>query len=201
MKPAKDSNLFIDFPEISTNAWEEKIKADLKGADYQKKLYWNTDEGIRVKPFYRAEDLTSCEYLENLGSLKADQPEPNGWNICQDIWIRGNHEEANRRIRIALDGGAQSIRIHLEDQMPVKKEWLTHLMKDISLDGAEWIFKGPLSADSLLEALLALAKEEKTDLSALNLTLGADPLGRMTETGIPIASMENIGRLAERTDS
>ncbi len=199
MKPAKDSKLFTDFPDISTNAWEEKIKADLNGADYQKKLFWNSDEGIRVKPFYRADDLTSLEYLENLGTLRADQPEPNGWNICQDIWIQGDPNEANRRIRIALDGGAQAIRIHLEDQLPLIKESLDHLMKDISFDRAQWIFEGPLSADSLLETLAALAKERKTDLSQLNVSLGADPLGKMTETGIPIASMENVGRLAERT--
>ena len=30
--------LFSDFPGVSTEAWMEKITADLKGADFEKKL-------------------------------------------------------------------------------------------------------------------------------------------------------------------
>ena len=46
-----------DFPPISTAAWEAAILADLKGADYQKKLTWKSEDGIVVKPYYRSEDL------------------------------------------------------------------------------------------------------------------------------------------------
>ena len=49
--------LFQDFPPISTDTWKEKIIQDLKGADYEKKLVWKTDEGFDVQPFYREEDL------------------------------------------------------------------------------------------------------------------------------------------------
>ncbi len=41
--------LFKDFPEISTEAWRNKIESDLKGADFEKKLVWKTDEGIPVQ--------------------------------------------------------------------------------------------------------------------------------------------------------
>ncbi|HBX19548.1 MAG TPA: hypothetical protein DEF88_03760, partial [Porphyromonadaceae bacterium] len=33
-------NFFVDFPPTSTDEWMEKITADLKGADFQKKLVW-----------------------------------------------------------------------------------------------------------------------------------------------------------------
>jgi methylmalonyl-CoA mutase N-terminal domain/subunit len=49
--------MWEEFPQISTAEWQEAIRADLKGADYDKKLLWRTDEGITVSPFYRAEDL------------------------------------------------------------------------------------------------------------------------------------------------
>ena len=62
--------LFTEFPEIATSMWEEKIKADLKGADYEKNLIWKSDEGISVKPYYRQEDLESLDYLEGIGNLK-----------------------------------------------------------------------------------------------------------------------------------
>ena len=48
--------LFEQFPPVSTEAWIEKVTADLKGADFDKKLVWKTNEGFNVKPMYRAED-------------------------------------------------------------------------------------------------------------------------------------------------
>ena len=49
--------LFTDFPAVSSKAWKQKIQADLKGADYNDTLIWESPEGIKVKPFYQADDL------------------------------------------------------------------------------------------------------------------------------------------------
>jgi len=49
--------MWEEFPPVATSEWEAAIRSDLKGADYEKKLLWRTDEGITVRPFYRAEDL------------------------------------------------------------------------------------------------------------------------------------------------
>jgi methylmalonyl-CoA mutase len=49
--------MWDDFFPVPTAEWETAIRADLKGADYDKKLLWRTYEGITVRPFYRAEDL------------------------------------------------------------------------------------------------------------------------------------------------
>ena len=53
----KKEKLFSDFQPVSTEQWMEKVTADLKGADYEKQLVWKTNEGFKVKPFYRMEDL------------------------------------------------------------------------------------------------------------------------------------------------
>ena len=45
--------LFADFAPVSTQEWLDKINVDLKGADFEKKLVWKTNEGFKVKPFYR----------------------------------------------------------------------------------------------------------------------------------------------------
>ncbi|MBI4893416.1 MAG: hypothetical protein HY821_22535 [Acidobacteria bacterium] len=50
-------NLLKDFPAVPAETWEQTIAADLKGADYEKKLVWKTDEGIAVRPYYRKENL------------------------------------------------------------------------------------------------------------------------------------------------
>lgn len=46
-----------EFPPVSTADWEATIIADLKGADYEKRLVWKTEEGIAVRPYYRKENL------------------------------------------------------------------------------------------------------------------------------------------------
>ena len=76
MAEEEKKHLFTDFPDITTSTWEEKIVADLKGADYQRRLVWKSDEGIHVKPYYRKEDTDLLEYLEGIGNLK--QPSDNG---------------------------------------------------------------------------------------------------------------------------
>ena len=52
-----NEKLFTEFPPVATEQWENTIVKDLKGADYNKKLVWKTDEGFSVRPYYRAEDL------------------------------------------------------------------------------------------------------------------------------------------------
>ncbi len=55
--------MWEEFPHTSTAEWEAAIKADLKGADYDKKLVWHTDEGITVRPYYRNENLPATTGL------------------------------------------------------------------------------------------------------------------------------------------
>jgi methylmalonyl-CoA mutase len=200
MKDEGNKKLFADFPEISTSMWKEKIKADLKGADYQKKLVWESDEGISVKPYYRQEDLDRKEYLKGLGSLKNPSGAPNGWLICQDLSVGKDLKEANLRIKAALKGGAQAIRIRLVESSVPSQAILEDLLKDIHLGETELHFAGLLEADALFDSLLGLARSKATDPSLLHGSLGADPLGKMTESGVPIGSLENIGPLIEKVN-
>lgn len=50
-----------EFPPVSTADWEAVIQADLKGADYEKKLVWRSEEGIAVRPYYRREHLEGLD--------------------------------------------------------------------------------------------------------------------------------------------
>jgi len=57
----KTPHLLDDFPPVSTEVWDSTIQVDLKGADYKKKLLWNTDEGIIVRPYFRRADIQDLE--------------------------------------------------------------------------------------------------------------------------------------------
>ena len=67
----QELNLLADFPAVSTKTWKDKIIADLKGADFEKKLVWRTPEGFNVQPFYtqnhylRSGAIPLCERYEN----------------------------------------------------------------------------------------------------------------------------------------
>jgi len=190
--------LFSDFSELTTSMWEEKIKSDLKGADYRKKLVWCSDEGIPVKPYYRQEDIDSLNYLEGVGNLRNRTDAPNGWLICQQVSPGKKIRKANERIKVALKGGAEAIRIQLgETQLP-NKPMLEELLEGIPLQETELHFGGCLGTDALYTALSKLASQKGTEPSELKGCLGTDPLGKMAETGIPIGSFENLGKLVKQ---
>ena len=121
----KKENLFDMFPPISTDEWMAKINVDLKGADFNKKLVWRTNEGFNVMPFYRKEDL---EGLPTLGTLPGEFPyvrgtrDNNDWLIRQQIQ-GATAEEVLANARHASDRGVESVGICLcgdltPDQLP-----------------------------------------------------------------------------------
>lgn len=55
--------LFSEFDRITAKTWKETAIRDLKGAEFDKKLVWKTDEGIAVQPFYTGEDLDNTFIL------------------------------------------------------------------------------------------------------------------------------------------
>jgi methylmalonyl-CoA mutase len=193
-----NKHLFSDFPDISTERWEEKIRTDLKGADYERTLIWQSDEGIAVKPYYRSEDLQDLSYLDALGELRHRADSPNGWTICQDIAPGRDLTRANERIKTALKGGAQSVRIHLERAPMPGKAMLKQLFEGVRLDATEMIFQGYLGADSLYKDYMDLATEKGIYPAKLHGVLGADPIGKMAATGVPLAITGTLGNLLTR---
>jgi methylmalonyl-CoA mutase len=198
MKQEGNKKLFTEFPEITTSMWEQKIKSDLNGADYLKQLVWNSDEGIPVKPFYRLEDIETLDYLEGVGNLKNPSDAHRGWLICQQVSPGKKIRKANERIKAALKGGVQAIRIQLGEAGLPDISMLEELLEGISLNETELHFGGCLGADALYIALSKLASQTGTKPSELKGCLGADPLGKMAETGIPIGSFENLGKLVKQ---
>jgi hypothetical protein len=66
-------NLTRDFPAVSTESWEAAIAKDLKGADYEKKLVWRTEEGLGIRPYYRKEALAGLDaQLQTIAARAAD---------------------------------------------------------------------------------------------------------------------------------
>lgn len=105
-------NLLQDFPAISKQVWKDKIIADLKGADFDKKLVWRTPEGFSVQPFYRREDLKG---LKTTVSAPGQFPYVRGtrtnneWAIRQNICACKNARKANAKALEVLNKGITSL--------------------------------------------------------------------------------------------
>jgi methylmalonyl-CoA mutase len=96
-------HLLQEFPPVSTAEWEAVILKDLKGADYAKKLIWRTDEGLAVRPYYRAEDSVGLEYSSSLGARTTGD-----WRIREEIDAT-DPKEANSAAHTAVVAGAEEI--------------------------------------------------------------------------------------------
>ncbi len=106
-----NERLFDQFPEVSYAEWRAKVEADLKGADFDKKLVWRTNEGFNVQPVYRAEDI---EGLKTTDSLPGQFPfvrgtrTDNDWLSRQDI-VAETPAQANEIARDVLTKGINSL--------------------------------------------------------------------------------------------
>ena len=86
-----NEKLFNEFAPNTTQEWKDKVIADLKGADFDKKLVWRTNEGFNVQPMYRLEDMKD---LKNLACFPGEYPfvrgnkkDNNAWFVRQDIMV------------------------------------------------------------------------------------------------------------------
>lgn len=78
-------NLSAEFLPVSTEAWEAVIHADLKGADYEKRLVWKTEEGIAVRPYYRKEDAHADDIAP--GQFPYTRGEARSWDVAQSATL------------------------------------------------------------------------------------------------------------------
>ena len=97
--------LFSEFQAPTTQEWLDKIEVDLKGADFQKRLVWRTNEGFNVQPFYRREDLKDLKAVDSLPGefpfVRGNKTDNNLWFVRQDI----DAEDAKKEtIATLLDG-------------------------------------------------------------------------------------------------
>jgi len=150
-----DKKLFSEFPPVSTSQWEEKIAADLKGADYEKKLIWKTDEGINIRPYYRAEDLEGIEHLSVLPGenpfVRGVKNDKNDWIIRQDIYT-GDIAEANRIALDAVSHGAGAVGLNVKEITSHKQ--MQQLLKGIDISKTEINFMSSRSYPLTLELFI-----------------------------------------------
>lgn len=178
--------LFSDFPAVSTQEWMDKITVDLKGADYEKRLIWKTNEGFKVKPFYRQEDLEGLKTTEGLPGqfpyLRGNKKNDNTWFIRQDIQV-DNPEEANAKALDLLNKGIDSLGFKIKGK-DVSEEFIHTLLKDICCECIELNFKTcQRQTVKLARFVTQYFKEKGYAPEKLQGSFNFDPIGKMLKKG------------------
>ncbi|HEU4789871.1 MAG TPA: methylmalonyl-CoA mutase subunit beta [Flavobacterium sp.] len=157
-------NLFDDFSPVSAKLWKQKIQFELKGADYNETVIWNSPEDIKVKPFYDKEDVAKKYSV----ATKASQ-----FKICQNIYVF----DIEKSIEKALDSinrGAESIRFTIpEETVNIEK-----LLEKLPLEKIAVYFHFNFISIDFVKKINAIAKDKKATIYCL-----LDPIGQLAKDG------------------
>ena len=183
---ANKEKLFSEFQAPTTQEWLDKIEVDLKGADFQKRLVWRTNEGFNVQPFYRREDLANLKTPDALPGefpfVRGNKKDSNEWYVRQNIKV-DDPVEANQKALDILNKGVDSIGFRFGGDK-VSAEFLETLLKDIRLDIVEVSYRTcPRHALELAQLLVKYFEKHGYDKEKIVGGVGFDPIDKMLQKG------------------
>jgi len=180
------TKLFGEFPPVSAQEWKDKIVADLKGADFDKKLVWKTIEGFEVQPYYRQEDLENLTHLNarpgQFPYVRGKKKDNNSWFTRQDITVT-TPAEANKKALDILMKGVDSVGFVIEDTNAYTKDDVASLLKDIALEAVEVCFVIKKGKTNFLKNFVAYIESAGIDKKVVKGSINIDYLGNFTTKG------------------
>jgi len=174
--------LFTEFTAPTTQEWLDKIEVDLKGADFQKRLVWRTNEGFNVQPFYRREDLAELKAVNSLPGefpyVRGNKKDNNLWFVRQEIKAE-DAKAANAKALDILNKGVDSIGFRIAGK-DVSREFIATLLEGILPQYVELNFKTcQRHCVELAEILVDYFKEKNYPLAELKGSIDFDPISKM----------------------
>lgn len=158
------NNLFQEFDAVSSKQWKQQIQYELKGADYNETLVWESPEGIKVKPFYHRDEFES--------SWPTGGPK-NAFKITQNIFVH-DVAKSNARALDTLQRGAECIRFTLEN----KAIAIGELMQGLPLGATPYFFYLPFLEIDFVNQLHHFATQNQA-----HFILQIDPIGQLGRDG------------------
>ena len=183
MTEKKKELLFDQFPPVSTEEWKAKVEADLKGAPFDKKLVWRTNEGFNVQPMYRAEDIAS---LNTTDSLPGEYPfvrgtrVENDWLTRQEI-VAETAKEANEKALDVLNKGVTSLGFKVKE---ATAEELQTLLAGIEVGAVELNFSTCMKKAPEFAAVLVAYLKENGKEAEFRGSIDFNPLKKALKHGV-----------------
>ena len=178
--------LFTEFQAPTTQEWLDKIQVDLKGADFNKKLVWKTNEGFSVMPFYRKEDVEKLNTPNSLPGefpfVRGNKKDNNEWYVRQDIKA-SDAKEANAKALDILNKGVDSLSFCINGDN-VTAEFIETLLDGICCECAEVNFNTCKSHTvELAKILVAYFEKKGYDKEKVVGSVNFDPIEKIVVKG------------------
>jgi len=185
MAEKNDKLLFSEFPPVKTSAWEEKIKEDLNGGDYEKKLIWKTIEGLKIKPYYRSEDRTDFDYRQirpgEFPFIRGTKVTDNSWYIRQQVQV-DDPVDANHKALELIEKGVTSLDFVFSKKSILTLHSFEILLQKIPLNSIELNLSGN-NAETYAGMLVTHIRNRNFKQEELKGSVDFDPLGRLCKKG------------------
>lgn len=162
--------LFKEFEPVSTKQWKQQIQFELKGADYNETLVWESPEGIKVKPFYHSDE--NDFNFETSGS--------DGFKIVQNIYVH-DVKKSNERAIDSLQRGAESIRFTIESEAIS----LDELMMNLPKENVTYYFNLLFLSAEFVKKVGVFSSQNDYKIVVLQ-----DPVGQLAKDGNWFTSLE-----------
>jgi methylmalonyl-CoA mutase len=194
---AKKEKLFSEFQAPTRQEWIDKIIVDLKGADFEKKMVWRTNEGFNVQPFYRKEDLEGLKTVDSLPGefpfVRGNKKDNNLWFVRQNIEVT-DAKEANKKALDILMKGIDSLGFHFPGDM-VSKEFVETLLEGIEPQYIELNFRTCQGkCVELAKILVDWVKAKGVDPMKCVGSINFDPIEKIVKAGKPAAGKIAMGK-------
>lgn len=165
--------LASEFPAANESAWRKRVDAVLKGADFEKRLYSRTMDGIAVAPLFSSGNGTAVR-----------RPEQTPWTVMQ----RADHPDAARANAQALDDlnhGATGLHLIFADAPGARgfglgapdHKTLARLLNGIRIDAIDLRLEAGQQGVAAATALAQWIATQPIDPERLSLSFGLDPIG------------------------
>lgn len=179
-------NLFSDFTAPTRQEWRDKIEMDLKGADYQKKMVWRTNEGFSMEPFYRKEDVDKLPTVNALPGefpyVRGNKAADNEWYVRQDIKCT-SAKEANAKALDILNKGVNSLGFIIPAS-EISADYIAALLDGIYPECVELNFKTcQRHSLELAKLLVAYFDAKGVDKAKVAGSISFDPLEKIIVKG------------------
>ena len=169
----ENKRLFSEFQPVSSKQWKQQIQFDLKGADYNQALVWESAEGVKVKPFYNSDDTAHLNF-----EVKTKTSD---FKILQNIFV---HDviKSNLRAKDVLKRGADSIVFIIEnDAVDVSV-----LMKNLPLQNTLYYFNLQFISIDFVSKIIDFSKQNQT-----HFCIQIDPIHQFISRGNSLKSVQD----------
>jgi methylmalonyl-CoA mutase len=170
---SKKEKLFEQFPPVSREEWMEKIRTDLKGADFNKKLVWKFSESLEIMPFYMKEDIENLKYIGSRPGqfpyIRGNKTDNNIWRVRQNITVT-DYYDANKKALEILLKGVDSLEFIISDPESVTGENIDALLKNIVPEAVELNFLSNGKAKEIVGFLTDNLKDKRAWITLLMLS-------------------------------